>query len=78
MYFLTPIIYPITSFPERYGVYLLLNPFYPPLRFSRTNLLRADTDGHRVGQRDFPCADRARLVGLGTLLALDEDMVFRM
>ena len=78
MYFLTPIIYPITSFPERYRPYLQLNPFYPPLHLFQKLIYYGQIPSGPEWASAISLALTSLLAGLGILLTFDEDLVFRM
>lgn len=78
LYFATPILYPVSAMPEKYRIYFAMNPLYSQVRVFQQimyyGVWPSATDwGVMIG-----VALAAFVAGAGTLVALEEDLVFRL
>jgi ABC-2 type transport system permease protein/lipopolysaccharide transport system permease protein len=78
LYFGTPIIYPMEQLPSQYRIILQLNPFYPPIHLFQQVIYYGQAPSAQEWLTASGIALLSLVVGLSTLSAFDEDLVFRM
>lgn len=78
LYFATPILYPISALPESYRPYMELNPLYSQVRIFQAIIY----DGRLPSTQEWLVAlgfsFGMLLLGLVTMKAADEELVFRL
>lgn len=78
VYFLTPIMYPITALPARVAHFLHLNPLYPQILLFQKLIYEGVVPSPTEWAVAGGSALLAFVVGFVTLSYCDEDLVFRM
>jgi ABC-type polysaccharide/polyol phosphate export permease len=78
LYFVTPIMYPLSSLPPRYHFVLTLNPLFAQINLFQKLIYEGQIPGPAEWGVALGTALISLAVGLVVLTALDEDLVFRM
>lgn len=78
LYFATPILYPVSTMPEKYRIYFVINPLYSQIHIFQQLMYYGVWPSSLEWITMIGVSLSGLLLGLGTLVTLEEDLVFRL